>query len=142
VTFVDTNILLHAINTDSECHASCATRLEHMTARAEPWAISWSVLYEFLRVATHPRVFPNPMNTEHAWSFLQELVSQPSCTIIAETPLHAEVLADCLAESPRLSGNILHDFHSSVLMREHGIRQVLTLDRDFHAFPWVEVELP
>ena len=39
----------------------------------------------------------------------------------------------------RLAGNIVHDFHSAVLMREHGIKDILTLDRDFRTFPWIEL---
>ena len=45
----------------------------------------------------------------------------------------------CLAEAPRVTGNILHDLHTAVLMREHGIDEILTEDRDFLSFSWVTV---
>ena len=43
-------------------------------------------------------------------------------------------------EYPRLcpSGNLMHDAHTAVLMREHGIKRVYTRDTDFHRFPFLE----
>ncbi|MEJ7668670.1 MAG: hypothetical protein WKH97_08045 [Casimicrobiaceae bacterium] len=38
-----------------------------------------------------------------------------------------------------LSGNLVHDAHTAILMREHGVRQICTRDTDFHRFPFVEV---
>ena len=37
-----------------------------------------------------------------------------------------------------LSGNIIHDAQTAVLMREHGIRRVCIRDTDFHRFPFLE----
>lgn len=61
---------------------------------------------------------------------------------IRPTPRHAEVAADLLPRSPFLAGKILHDAHTVVLMREHGVRRIRTLDADFHRFPFVEVVDP
>ncbi len=52
---------------------------------------------------------------------------------------YREVFDQCLAESPRIHGNLQHDFHIAVMMREHGVTQILTEDRDFVMFPWVEI---
>lgn len=43
---------------------------------------------------------------------------------------------------PELRGNLTHDFHTAVLMREHGIARIYTRDADFHRFPWVQVVDP
>jgi len=32
----------------------------------------------------------------------------------------------------------MHDAHTAVLMREHGIKRVYTRDTDFHRFPFLE----
>jgi uncharacterized protein len=42
-------------------------------------------------------------------------------------------------ETRGLRGNLLHDTHTVVLMREHGIRRIYTRDQDFHRFPFIEV---
>ena len=139
MVLVDTNILLHAVNADSPECARAGAALEALVNGVEQWALSWGILYEFLRVATHPRVFANPMSAEQACAYVGEWVSAENCTLIVESDYHHQVLSDSLAEVARLSGNILHDFHHAVLMREHGIDEILTLDRDFRAFPWVAI---
>jgi predicted nucleic acid-binding protein len=48
------------------------------------------------------------------------------------------VLAEVIAEVPRLSGNLVHDAQTAALMREHGIRRICTRDTAFHRFPFLE----
>jgi uncharacterized protein len=43
---------------------------------------------------------------------------------------------------PHLVGNLVHDAHTAILMREHGIRRIITRDVDFHRFPFLEVVDP
>jgi uncharacterized protein len=135
---VDANILLHAVNRDSPLCSSAGRSLEELANGSSTWGLSWGIVYEFMRVATHPRIFPSPLSAGEAWTFVQELILRPSCLVLGETGLHAELMAECLKESPRLRGNILHDLHTAVLMREHGVREILTLDRDFRSFSWVK----
>lgn len=47
-----------------------------------------------------------------------------------------------LTEIPLLRGNLMHDAHTAILMREHGIRQIYTRDSDFHRFPFIDVVDP
>ncbi len=47
-------------------------------------------------------------------------------------------LGSVLTEIPHLSGNLMHDAHTAVLMREHGVQRIYTRDTDFHRFPFVE----
>ncbi len=44
-----------------------------------------------------------------------------------------------MAEVPHLAGNLIHDMHTAILMREHGIRRICTRDMDFHRFAFLEV---
>ena len=52
------------------------------------------------------------------------------------TPLQG-LLAQTVAELPDLRGNVMHDLHTAVLMREHGISQICTRDADFRRFPFL-----
>jgi predicted nucleic acid-binding protein len=52
------------------------------------------------------------------------------------------VAVSVISELPHLRGNILHDAHTAVLMREHGIRRICTRDVDFHRFSFLEVVDP
>ena len=55
---------------------------------------------------------------------------------------HAEVLAASLVDVPDACGNLLHDLHTAVLMREHGVGRIVTRDRDFHRFAFLDVVDP
>lgn len=136
---VDTNVLLNAVNSDSPEHARARRNLESCVNGREVWCLTWGLIYEYLRVATHPRVFRNPLSFDQALKFLGDLTSSGNCRIISETGEHMGILASCAEETHRLSGNVLHDFHTAVLMREHGIEDIVTGDRDFRAFPWLRI---
>jgi len=136
---IDTNILLYAVNRDDERSTRAGRSLESIVNSGSSWALSWSIVYEFLRVATHPKVFSMPLDCESAWNFISDLIDRPGCLMLTETVVHQEVVDLCLKEIPRIRGNLLHDFHLAVLMHEHGIKQILTEDRDFRMFPWIEV---
>ena len=91
---------------------------------------------------THRRVFARPLSADSAWGFVQSLLASPSPQLLTETPRHADIVAQTLAEVPLLSGNLLHDAHTAVLMREHGVRRIYTRDTDFHRLPFLEVVDP
>ena len=136
---VDTNILVYALNKASEEHAVCTRLLEGWRAMPSAWYSTWNVLYEFLRVTTHPRVFTAPIEARTAWEFLESLIAAPGFSLLVEGPRHAEVAQVTLKEVKGIRGNILYDAHTAILMREHGIRRIYTRDTDFHRFPFLEV---
>jgi toxin-antitoxin system PIN domain toxin len=142
VLAVDTNILVYAADADSPFHAPCRDWLEEQRARAGAWYTSWPILYEFLRVTTHARVMRKPWSAAAAWEFVTALLASPGLGVLVATERHAEVAAEVLAELPHLAGNVIHDAHTAILMREHGIRQICTRDTDFNQFPFVEVVDP
>jgi toxin-antitoxin system PIN domain toxin len=139
---VDTNVLVYAANSAAVEHARCRELVEGWRSGSEPWAATWSVLYEFARIVTHPRVLAKPLTAKQAWSFVEALLASPSFRVLVETERHAESAARTIAEVPLLAGNILHDVHTAVAMREHGVRRISTRDADFHRFTFLEVEDP
>ena len=136
---VDTNVLVYAADRDSPFHSACRDWLERQRVRADAWYTTWAILYEFLRVTTHPRVMRRPWNAQAAWDFVRVLLASPGLSVLAPTQRHADVAAQVVMELPHLAGNLFHDAHTAILMREHGIRRVCTRDTDFHRFPFVEV---
>jgi toxin-antitoxin system PIN domain toxin len=142
VLVVDTNVLVYAADEDSPFHAPCLEWLERQRVRADAWYTTWPVVYEFLRVTTHPRVMRHPWNVRDAWSFVVALMSTPGFEVLAATERHAAVVEQLIREFPHLAGNLLHDAHTAVLMREHGIRRICTRDTDFHQFRFLEVVDP
>ena len=135
---VDTNVLVYAANADSPEHATCRALLEGWRRQAGAWYTTWGVLYEFLRVTTHPRVLREPLTLPGAWSFVAAVVASPSLRVLSETPRHAAVVSEIADELSNVSGNLVHDLHIAALMREHGLRVIYTRDSDFHRFPFLE----
>lgn len=139
---VDTNILVYAANEDAPESPRCRELLEGWRAQTIPWYLTWGVVYEFLRIVTHRHVLRSPWTTEGAWSFVAATLASPSLTVLIPTDRHAGVLAQTLTEVPSVKGNLLHDTHVAVLMREHGIRRIVTRDADFHRFGFLDVVDP
>jgi predicted nucleic acid-binding protein len=94
------------------------------------WHVTWPILYEFLRVSTHPRVFRTPWPAGQAWSFVEAILAAPALSVLIPTDRHALVASEVIQQIPHLRGNVIHDAHTAVLMREHGIRRIYTRDAD------------
>jgi toxin-antitoxin system PIN domain toxin len=142
VFVVDTNLLLYAVNPDSADHDPAYALLEEWRAGDRPWFLTWKIVYEFLRVSTHPSVFSDPLDLPTAREWLRILLESPVGSVLTETELHDQVLDEVLRLHPRLAGNVLHDLHIAVLMREHGVSEIRTADTDFHQFRFLEVVNP
>jgi len=139
---VDTNILLYAADRDSPEHAACRERLDAWRRQSSPWHVTWGVIYEFVRVATHPNVFRKPFSLTEAWAFIDATLSSPSLSVLIATERHKKVAGEVFAEMPDIRGNLVFDARTAILMREHGIRTIYTRDMDFNRFPFVEVVDP
>jgi uncharacterized protein len=142
VVVVDTNILVYAADEDSQWHAKSRDWVEARRARPDAWYVTWPILYEFMRVTTHPRVMRKPWRATQAWAFVSALLGSPGLGVLVATERHAAVAAQLIADLPWLAGNLIHDAHTAVLMREHGIARICTRDADFHRFAFLEVVAP
>lgn len=136
---VDTNVLVYAADGDAPEHGACRSALEGWRLGRTPWYLTWGIVYEFLRIVTHPRVLRRPFDTADALSFLDAVFASPSVSILTETARHLEVLTEISDEVALLAGNLYHDAHTAALMRENGIRSIVTRDTDFHRFGFLEV---
>ena len=135
----DTNVLVHAADENSDVSGPCRRRLDDARRDSAPAFLTWSVCYEFLQVSTHPRVFRSPWSPSAAWSFLERLLAAPGFDVLVATPRHTSVLTQTFAELPGLRGNVMHDAHVAVLMREHGVSRICTRDAGFRRFPFLTV---
>ena len=135
---VDSNVLVYAADEDSPFHGRCDELVEGWRRQTAPWYVTWGVLYEFLRVSTHLRVFRKPWSIIRAWDYVEAVLSSPSLGILIAGERHGEVAAEVIKSIPSLSGNLLHDAQIAILMKEHGIKRIYTRDTDFHRFPFLD----
>ncbi|HSA62446.1 MAG TPA: TA system VapC family ribonuclease toxin [Nitrospiraceae bacterium] len=136
---VDTNVLVYAADEDSPAHLQCRRLLEQWRHQHSAWYVTWSILYEFLRISTHPKVLRTPWVAGQAWQFIEALLASPGLEVLVESDRHAAVAEHVLRDVPSLAGNLFHDAHTAVLMQEHGVRRIYTRDTDFHRFQFLEV---
>lgn len=134
----DTNVFVYAADRDCPHHRRCFELLESWRRSSDAWFITWSIVYEFLRVISHPRVLRKPWSVPEAWSFIEAVLASPGLQVLVASERHAAVARRTFDELPHLAGNLLHDAHTAILMREHGIRRVYTRDTDFHRFGFLE----
>ncbi len=139
---VDTNMLEYAVNRDCQEHRAAMTALEGWLCGSVPWALTWSIVYEFLRLVTDPRVFRRPLNANQAFEFLAPILASDLVYVLSATQRHEAVLRATVHELGRPTGNLFHDLHTAVLMREHGVSEIMTADSDSRKFPFVTVTNP
>ncbi len=139
---VDTNILLYAANKRAGESPAAVEAIEEWRSGPAAWFVTWSILYEFLRVATHARIFERPLTFAKAWDFVEQLFASPSFGVLTETDRHQQILRELSAEYPRMAGNLMHDLHIAALMREHGVTEIRTADTGFHRFRFLRVVNP
>lgn len=137
---IDTNVLVYAADDSAREQSDCRRVLEECHGGRTPWYLTWGIVYELLRVVTHPRVLRRPREVTEAWGFVAALLASPSNGMLVATPRHQEVAARFVDDHRGiLSGNLLHDAHTVALMVEHGVSRIVTRDADFHRFGGVEV---
>ncbi|MBI2336333.1 MAG: PIN domain-containing protein [Deltaproteobacteria bacterium] len=141
--FIDTNLFVYATYSSFPEHSKAKDFLKNCLQENDLWYFSWGVIYEYLRVVTHPQLFKGQTLTLEA--ALQNVVffsSAPNITILAETEDHLTYLRDLSKWNFRLVGNLIHDAHHVALMREHDISIIYTADSDLHRFPKIKVVNP
>lgn len=139
---VDTNLLLYAVNPDAPQHDRIRGLLNAWREGNRPWFLTWSIVYEFLRVSTHSRVFTTPLDLPAAQSWIDILLAGRSGNILVATERHSAVLAEIVKTHPTLRGNPVHDLHIATVMKEHGIEEIQTADSDFNRFKFLNVMNP
>jgi toxin-antitoxin system PIN domain toxin len=137
---VDANVLLYAINEASPHHKRARPWLDDALSGREPVGFAWTVVLAFLRVATHPAVFPRPLTPEQAMAAVRDWLAQPSATIIEPTARHLDILAGLLIEAGT-AANLVGDAHLAALAVERDAT-VVSFDADFGRFAGVRLQVP
>lgn len=134
-------MLVYAHRAETPQHAKAVRLLTDLAEGADPWAIAWPCAYEFLRIVTHPRVFDPPMPVAMALESLESILDSSSLQMLGEGPAHRAHLRQ-MVKGGDVSGNLVHDAHIAALLVEHGVRELVSADRDFARFPHLRVTNP
>jgi predicted nucleic acid-binding protein len=140
---VDTGLLALALNRYAPEHARAAELLESLANGERPWAIPWSVAHEFLELVTNRHGVARALGAEDAWSFLDQLARSPSLRFLGPGPGHAAAAADVLAlRDPDAPRGLDPSFATAVILREHGVREILSTDGEMRHWRFLDVRDP
>ena len=143
MNIVDANVLLYAVNTDSNRHAESREWLDEALSGGAVVGFAWIVVLAFLRLATKPGLFPSPLSNDDALSTVDAWLAQPAAMVVEPTARHLSLLRE-LVTVVRATGNLVNDAHLAALAIEHRGR-VVSYDTDFSRFPgvsWSQPNLP
>jgi uncharacterized protein len=129
---VDANLLLYAVNEDSDQHPAANKWLSQQLNGAQRVGLPWQSLGAFLRVATHPRAFTPPLTAREAWQRVEDWLGAAPTWIPGPGPRHAEIVGDLIARHD-VRGNLITDTLLAALAIEHGLTLYST-DGDFARF--------
>jgi toxin-antitoxin system PIN domain toxin len=137
---VDANVLIHAVNESSREHVAARDWLRQALLGNEAVAFAWTVVLAFLRLTTHPSIFPRALSVAQAAAILEGWLDEPPAVTIEATRRHLAVMRGLL-EHAGTAGNLVGDAHLAALALEHGAT-VVSFDRDFARFEGLRLHRP
>jgi toxin-antitoxin system PIN domain toxin len=138
---VDTNILVYAHRRDSEWHEPAVECLRDLAEGTASWALPWPCLHEFFSIVTHERIYSPPTTPTQALEQIGAWLDSPSVVPLSETQGYWDVLAHVLRKS-KVTGPRVHDGRIAALCIHHGVRELLSADRDFSRFGELKARNP
>ena len=131
---LDTNILIYAVNSGCQEHASAKLIYEAMLLDSDQWLISDQVLFEFYRGLRNCKILARPLNHRQAFhqiQFLREESGVHHCAY--ETTFWKDLTREFL-ETDRKSSHIF-DRVLAVTLRQNGVERFYTRNKnDFEGF--------
>ena len=138
---IDVNILLYATDASCSQHARAKAFIEQCVARRSIFCLAWITIFSYLRMATHPSIFAQPLSPAQAQRNIEQLLALPHCQTLAEAEgFWAEYRA--LATTVNARANLVPDIHLAAMLRQHGISTLYTHDREFRKFDFLSVVDP
>ena len=138
---LDVNILLYSYDTSSPFHAQAQSFLQSCMDRRDLFYLAWPTIMGYLRIATHPSIFDEPLTPEEAMANVETLLNLPHCRCLAEEEGFWATWSTVASETV-VRGNVVPDAHLAALLRFHGVRRLYTNDRDFRRFEFLDVQSP
>ncbi len=138
---LDANVLLYAANADDARNERARQVLAELAAGPEVVYLFWPVVMAFLRISTREGLFPHPLPPAEALAMVGSLLSRDHVYSPGEDDLFWSAFHE-IAEEQRVRGDLVSDAHIVALMHRHGVRTIVTHDRDFRRFDGVRVRDP
>ena len=96
---VDANLLIYAYNSSADRHESARAWLEDAFSAHDPVRLAWSTIHAFLRLMTHPALFPQPLKMHDAVGIVENWLTQPIVDILEAGPAYWTILRGILRDA-------------------------------------------
>jgi len=140
MNIVDANVLLYAVNVDSDRHGESQEWLDDALSGGAVVGFAWIAVLAFLRLATKPGIFPSPLTSGDALAAVEAWLAQPAAVVVEPTARHVSLLRE-LVSTTVATGNLVNDAHFAALAIEHRAT-IVSYDSDFGRFPGVTWRQP
>jgi toxin-antitoxin system PIN domain toxin len=137
---VDTNVLVYAGNSDEPAQGQVRELLWRLARGPDLLYLFWPTIMGFLRIATHPGIFRDPLTPARASEAIAALVRRPNVRTPGEAQGYWGTFRMVAGNDTR--GNDVADAHLAALMRQHGVSVIYTHDRDFRRYEGIEPRDP
>ncbi|MPZ66475.1 MAG: PIN domain-containing protein [Pseudonocardiaceae bacterium] len=138
---IDANVLLYASDAHSPRHRTAHDLLQRLAEGPGLVYVFWPVAMAYLRIATHPSVFEQPLDPDVARGNLGSLLDRAHVRCPGEGSGFWQVYETTVGDDV-IRGNLVTDAHIAALMRQHGVDTIWTADRDFRRFADVTARDP
>jgi uncharacterized protein len=136
----DVNLLLYACDQSSPFHPQAAEWFETIMNDSSPVILLPTVVFGFVRISTHPRIFTNPLSVAEASAHVQSWLARKQVRLHDMLPDDV-AMALSLLESAGTAGNLTTDAQiAAVALRLDA--EVHTADLDFGRFAGVRFKNP
>jgi toxin-antitoxin system PIN domain toxin len=136
----DINLLLYAYNEALPQHAAARAWWENLMTNERAVALPWAVILGFVRLATHPAVFRDPLPPLEALERVQDWLARPHVQVLEPAGRHLSIVKD-LFTATGVAGSLTTDTHLAALAIEHQC-ELHSNDSDFSRFPGVRWHNP
>lgn len=135
MNIVDANVLLYAVNADSERHEQSRAWLDASLSGGATVGFAWIVLCAFVRLSTKSNLFPHPLSPDDAFDRVDAWLASPAGVVVDPGSFHGRLMRDLLRGVGH-GGNLVNDAHLAALAIEQRGR-VVSFDSDFDRFDGV-----
>jgi toxin-antitoxin system PIN domain toxin len=109
-------------------------------SESAPVLLSWWTVLAFLRLATHPRIFPQPYSPAEATAIVSSWLERPMVALAIPGPAYWDRARQVITEA-NARGNLLNDALLAALALENGA-PLATTDVDFRRFSGLSIVDP
>jgi hypothetical protein len=136
----DANLLLYAYDRESPFHKAAARWWGALLSGDEPVGLCPVVVFGFLRLATHPKVFERPLTVAEATACIRAWAERPNARLLYPGPKHFELVCTLLGAAGT-AGNLVTDAQIAAFALEYGA-EIHSADTDFARFKGVKWSNP